>query len=1427
MARRKALALQPPANTQPPPNEDLNPVILTLLPSKGQKRPRTRSSLLRSLEDNSAAASVAPKRKKNKNPKTAKTRGREELPVIDLTVDESSFDCSFDQGSKPGPEEYKSADVSAISTPEKPAPIGVDPTNQKLRNSKGRGRLSELVSLEDTPQLKPAAREPPQGDVPFELNSSPIKKIQTEMVPRLGKKKSVHSNILSSPTKKRKSVAFSDNIASDIIEEYSNMDVEPQLNTPRRSILKVAQIELVSPLDPCNSSMWVKSPQRAQVHSPSNPQFWQPGTIIQLLCKSQDLPQLLEGCLDVLEDAAFDKKFEVYATLNLICKTNDVITLKELLLGEDSVWIAHVEANTEFKRSNPTQYMKLLCAYAQRDIGLLESSLFVKSEAPRLTAPSNNPFDSRILNQVLKLIANLLALPTLNAAISVEDIRSFYSHTCDILVKPNIPKSLVAPYLSIIKDCNISSKRRKLVFEATADPLLEKLLFALLNMRNFVSSSLINEKFIALRNLIQNFPNVLAKNFHLWFPGFLLNLCDLSFVLYAKVIGTGVTTLLEVARTYLDVQDVCSVTRRVLESPIPMESKSWISENLLSINSYPQTLTIDYVAENLKELIWHGHHKYAMDIWVGLTLLIGNIPGGLENWKHLNEWLQVHKDCFNEKSFLAKETALTSWKVIIYKICFHELRDIKALIPISVNSPVKLNPGSASRHTPNWELALRPKIKLLIHPFLCINTTEIRNEIVDSFHRVFVSILYNLFNFHQKSNSRFFQVCWLRIVVPVMMNFYFKSKSSTEYMHLLGSDVVLGLLSPPANSSEKVPNSIRCLSNEPIRIAEVHPFNPRWLHSGFERVFPVLQLLFELEHIPIDTKLTGLCSFLNSIKLILKKEVQPSNPTFDLIESLHIPLQLIFDTHEMTYEVTFKLILNLIDAFGAANLVPSDASTKSVFDVVLRQSSKSFSDHQMNAILSMLYGAVGEKKSLLFLRLLNDVNVEIKREDVASYIGECLNNRKNAKFTLQEMMIVSNIFKTLDQNYAGVAKRLIQQIVLTKPEEFESLIQQLHVAMWSSQIFIFFLNLMYDAPYDHLKRAILSLIEKRLQELEMVEPILVYLLEQKSTVEILNLKDLVITKLKPLLPSHEALKQLWSSYVKEYSGDMTSLDKILVSAFRQNVAVEDLINDRWDQLPEFRAEWAAKIGLDCSESSTSGAYPIAAEKLDNMLEKEFLNTLTLQLEIEKAEEHDEIVNAEASGHESSERTEDIDSTNSLAESSHGDLNAVNVNQIVISSSDESSLDMNSRDVVANSADSSADESFAKSDLQTKSEMESTHQGNQAARRELTPSQLQVAIIKPSPEIHDDETEKIDSSEEKKTSEEELSLVLVQNSLELEKSNALDVNSAVVCEAAGLLGKLSKLMSEVGDADIVDLSESSQRILETQMLELMLRMRKRS
>ncbi|SGZ50004.1 CIC11C00000005004 [Sungouiella intermedia] len=1169
-------------------------------PKTQTRRPRTRSLALGSSR--SATGSPATLSSRDRRAKTRQSR--EKSPVIDLTTD-VDFEVLEANGESP---------LKNATKPRKDLPT---------RISHGFSGDHKSAGLNDIPNPNLHHHASPAN----ELNLSPIKKdspTQPYKVPQesLPRKLPVVQLFLSSPSKRRKMVAFSDNIVSDAPSSPLLGGNEPHM-TPRRSILKPASENVdSSPVDPNNSTMWVKTSHSilhqfsTTSHAPNNPEFWQPGTIIQLECKSSDLLQLVDGCVEVLRVEGFCRKFEVYATLNQIFKLNDAVVLSDLFSGDatTSNWVAMIEKTTGFKRKRLTLYIHDICECVTRDIQAIEEKIFTTDGNPRLSLPRNDPFKARTLSQALKLVSSLLMIPSLNSCIPVATVKWFYSHTCEMITKPSISKSLVLPYLSIIKDCHFSGKKRRFIFENNPNPLLERMLFALLNIRNFVSSSLVNEKFIALKNLIQKFPAIMAKNFHLWFGGLVLNLCDITFPLYTKIVSMGITALLEAARNFLDNPDVCLAARKMLEMPLPTEQKSFASENLISISTMPLTVTIDYVSDNLKELIDNGHYKYAMDIWVGLTLLIGNFDNGIENWKHLHPWLQVHKYCFNSQSIFAKITALASWKAIIYKVCVMEFKDNRHVLGYPEGSK-----GSGELNnihtTPNakqqlkLEEVLRPKIKLLIHIFINISSVEFQREIIDTLDHSFLSILYTILNNQQKSNAKMLVIYWDKIIQPVLMNFYFKKEISNSHMHHLGVGIFNRLLKPSTPVNEKTYSTIRCLSHEQVSLGEINSLNPRWIYLRFEKFLLILLVIFKLHDLDIDAKIGSFNNFLNTLKFTTKKELQPSDTTYDIIDNLPMALQILFDNSKASYDSIFKLLVNLNDTFGASNLVSDTDDSPCVFDVILSSTIQSLQAQQLNAILSMLHGAVSERKSLFFLSRLIQTNKKFNREDLAQFVGDSLNSKRSLKFSHQDMILVGKIFKLLDQNFAGIAKKLIQHIVLLKVSDFEKTVEELGLASWNIQIFKFFLTLMHDAPYEHLKLTCLTLIKSKWQSAEAFGEIFQFLIENKFDYEIHSLRASIVDNLQ----KEEGAQYLgiWEEYLAQFQGETMKLDELMSCSIALSIDLTAIPNFQWKNFPLYQEVFEKKFGSlpkgsKLEENVQTGVTLDAKQvELDNIIQSEF------------------------------------------------------------------------------------------------------------------------------------------------------------------------------------------------------------------------------
>lgn len=956
----------------------------------------------------------------------------------------------------------------------------------------------------------------PKSNESYELMSSPIKR------PRTDKGSSPHTQ---SPKKR---VVFLDFLVSDAPSSPNHAV------TPKKSILKNVPNLDYSPSDPNNTALW----DEANQHSPMHAKFWLPGTIIRLPAASSELPQLINGCLVVLQDDTFDKRFEVYATINNMCKTTSVETVLKLLVIQ--------------KDGNEENHIATLSQYIQRDIRSIEGKLFVDEDKENIKEEEptkGDPFSIRIISQALKFIFFVVSSPELNVFLSVADIKWFYSHACDMIARPDVSKTLLLPYLSIIKDFKFSSNRKKLIFDL-ADNIPETILSTVLNMRNLPSSSLIVEKFVTLRNLVINFPIMMANHFHLWFPTLLVNLCDLSSPLYLKIINMGVVTLLEVARNFLDNKNVVYSVRRFLEaeiSPIKLFSDNTVQSGQRAI---------DFVVSSLQALSDTGQHKTCMDIWVGVTLLVGN--HNFETWPHLKQWLQIHKSCTNHQDTDVKITALTSWKAVVYNI-LSDLADLKRHLEPFTTSPKKANTQLGN--------ALRAKVKVLISPFMNVSSTS--DKTIDTLHSIFLSILYTLLNpLTMKTSMRYTHVYWDKIIQPIFSGFYFK-KGASATLHNLGFKVLSRLLRKENPVGERSFNEIRCLSNDMVTLNEINSLNPKWVHARFERVLHYVMVVVKL-NVSSESKLSVLNQYLANIKVVTKKELTPSDTTFDIIDNLALVVEEVLNV-KPPQSVIYSLVLNLNDTFGGANLLATPA--QSVYLIVL--SKATLTPAETDDMLSLMLNSADKRALAFILELL-----KINKAPHSAFIVQQLNSRRFNINSNSDLATASEMFQVLDHDFGHIAKKLIQDIVLLKPDEFERIVQVLRINCWHLAVFKFVITLIHDAPYAHLKQMAFNLILLRWELHHEFLEILQFLAESKFDLEIFNLRKNLSKKIRLLdEPSLKRFSEVWDSYLKtvQKGGNFVLFDELLVATF-EDFDVRPFVCDNWDKLPLLKEQWLMKHG---------------------------------------------------------------------------------------------------------------------------------------------------------------------------------------------------------------------------------------------------------
>ncbi|KAG7661079.1 RIF1 [[Candida] subhashii] len=1048
----------------------------------------------------------------------------------------------------------------------------------KATHKKHRSSLSpKHVS---TPIKIPIINCQPRSLSPQELNSSPIKKVNSSPTKKVSQSSSNNSSpirrnfLSSSPIKKKKSVAFSDDLVSDLPST-------PDRNFTPRSILKAYNFNLNhSVVDPNNTALWEKS-----VNGPKNPNFWLQGTIIQLPANSPDLHHLIEGCIHVLQDDSFNRRFEVYATLNSICKSNTNEALVKLFtISPNPVNPTPPNKSSPSQnqhKSEPIQNL-IMCLSAQirRDIEITEQQLFSSELDKENKSPSkNDPFRIRVISQALKLMNILLMDQELNNFLPFDDIEWFYRHACDILVHPRVSKALVSPYLLIIKDCKLSPKRKRLLFDNGEIP--ERMLASLVNMKGFPSSSLVTEKFVCFKNFVLNFPNIMAKNMAHWFGLLILNICDINSPFYYKCFSVGVNCLLEVAKAFLDNKMVSLYVRDFLASGIPANIRSIASGTPLEIDSEsPQSQkvkSIDIITYKLEELISAGQYKFAMDIWVALTLLVGDSGSGFDKWEHLNQWLQIPKFCFNSQDVQARILALSCWKAVSYNLCRNDLVEIrKVLDPIMRSSNVK----DRSQLINN---AVKTKMRLLTYLFGSFNAAEVQNEVVDTLHNLFCSIIYCIVNPQvMKSSTKYLHVYWDKMIQLVFMNFYFKKDGSTEYMHQLGLKVLTRFLKLSTPINERNFNEIRCLSNESVSLNEINSLPPRWIHSKFDRIMQSIILVFQSDQLYIEQKVDLLIAFLGSIRPVTKMEPKVSATTFDIIDNIPVVLDILLSSGSpLSYDMIHKIILNLHDTFDPSLFVHrrndmEDIDTDSnIYFPLMQSCMPRCSSEETLELLNLIVSSLSEDKVLVFIADF----CKLELSDSAKHLFSEVLNKRSVGVSKFELNLYGEICEHFDIGFDVFVKRLIQRIVsIPDSEEQRRCLTYLNIEKWCMETKMYFLLLVKGAPNTHVQSFTTDLLLRCFEGQVNFVAMFQFLADQGLDDEIFNVSGEIIDKIRTLdnelqLEALQILRRYLTIKSNEENKNFKLLDRLLsLCCIELNINIEEFLIFETSQLTVLESE---------------------------------------------------------------------------------------------------------------------------------------------------------------------------------------------------------------------------------------------------------------
>ncbi|KAI5955845.1 RIF1 [Candida jiufengensis] len=947
-----------------------------------------------------------------------------------------------------------------------------------------------------------------------DLNSSPIKRVESPAINqetnnqvssspirKVDSPKSHNNSVTATPTKqkknnlhnhnirRKKSVLFSDDLVSDLPST-------PDRTTPKRSILKTCDINSKTNLtDPNNSILWEKSPSK-QPHGPKSTNFWSPGTIIQLPPNSDELPLLLEGCLAVLKIRSFDRKFEVYATLNAVYKSNPSQTLLKLFTTTES-----------FTENEPKQstYLQILISYLIRDIEEIEEQIFTsEADDKENTSPTkNDPFRVRIVNQALKLLNFFMSDTNLNDLIRLEDAEWVYRHASLMLTHPRISKNLVSPYLCLIKDCHLSPKRKRSLFSNCE--LIEKMLYALMNMNSFPSASLISEKLLCIKNYIINFPSFMSKNIGHWFEVVLLNLCNITSSLYLKCLGLGVHCLLEAAKTFLDNSNVHVYVMELLSSTISNRVKFFssdeeFSQDLNSLNSQNVRL-VDFIISKLQTLCDAEQYKLSLDLWMALTVLIGNGKCAFEKWPHLNSWLQVPRRCLESENSDVMELALNCWKAVNFNLCKNGLASMRKELDPILRLP-------ANKDKVNMiNSIMKPKIKLLTHVFTTMNISNLSDNVIASLHNLFLGLLYMMLGPNiLRSWSKHIYLFWDKIIQPVFVSFYFKRDISNPSLNYLGLEILKKLLESNSTSSKSF-SDMRILSNEILKLNDINSLPSKWVHSHFDKIMQNLYLVFSLNSLKFEHKLSFLTSFFNIIKPITKKENTPSTTTYDLIDNLPLILTQLLkseDTNTSVGTIT-NIILELHDTFNPNYLIyRGDGDSINIY-MSLLDKNKTISGDDLNYLILLVFRLLETTKVLIFI-------VDILKSDIFNYSNGSLSFisdvliKTDVELSNTNLKYFGEICQFVQNDFDVYVKKLIQSIVsIPNIEETCRCLTMLNIENWTIECAHYVFLLLRGAPNQAIHQYVLTTLSKRLET--SYHPTLAFLIHNDFAYEIYMLKD--------------------------------------------------------------------------------------------------------------------------------------------------------------------------------------------------------------------------------------------------------------------------------------------------------------------------------
>lgn len=990
-----------------------------------------------------------------------------------------------------------------------------------------------IVSTQPDSIQQPPRLEPIDDFEMEELNSSPIKKHQ-----------------YSSPLKRKKNVVFSDDLTSEVPFLPQDVTLEPVCleATPRRSILKMSE-EFSSPF------AIKESPNDFHPELPSS---WSKGNIIQLPMESPKLERLIQGCVTVLKIKSFENRFEVYASLNHNFKINHPNYMSQLLTKSTKLSTVNTNGLPSSKSlgQSDKNYIAVLSAIVQRDITRMESLLLLsdpdEKENTEDSPGKNDPFCTRVIGQALKLISYFMCDGELNKHLNLPDIRWFYLHSAQMMVKPKISKTLVVPYLSIVKECRFPLRRRRLIFnDVSGADIPQQMLYGVLNMKIFPSTSLVTERFTTIKNLVLNFPLMMLNNFKHWFHTFLLSLCDLSSPFYTKVITAGVASLLEISSCFLENKEVSYMVQQCLDEKVSRDFRSFASEYQIDVANIPdhQNTNYDILVEAIKELISCRRYKQASDLWFGISLLVCDRDNRVDSWGKFHSYYQIVTDKIRNIDSLGQASFINCWRALIYNFCISDLNDLAKY--------VSSNDLTFKGDTFELSSGLNTKFRYLLSVFYVFKNpsfTPGQRDVAEAMKQIILAMIYTVFN--QQKTSKFLGVYWDKILNPIVLHLF---KVQDRLYTGFAVDVLRKMInsSKPSNGFQ----STRCLSNEKLSVDDLASLDSSWIHNNNHRIVEIIDVFMDKE---VDVQQKE--ALLTILPYIFEKKenievTKPKRIIFPIIQ------RLVSKTSIERINIS-RILLILDSTIGMANLVNIDNQEDDFLELLIPPRLSELPETTKIKFLNQVLSNKRPEKNFLLVGHF----MKHGWQDLVD-IPEQLRLAEADIADPNELRIIGALFETLTEDFGPFVKRVVQAIVLLNASQFERILNLISVQRWSLPVFKFFVVLIHDAPFNFMKQMVFNLILVRFEDEITFVDMVKFLIDKGLELELYNLRKGIMKRHQTLSDAQLQFSNVWYGYLSllKQRNAIKLIDEFLTVSFEYGFKVDEFFPENWENYPSLQA----------------------------------------------------------------------------------------------------------------------------------------------------------------------------------------------------------------------------------------------------------------